>query len=106
VYEPATPLDLDEPLMIDPWAARLLAEWYQLGAQALSRLAAEAPGDQPSPAVLWPEHFDVGITAAAGRVRADGRSPYRTAGSTGSQGNGRSCRISGLQEPVTRGAGP
>jgi len=65
VYEPATPLDLDEPLMIDPGAARLLADWYQLGAQALSRIAAEAPGDQPSPAVLWPEHFDVGITAAA-----------------------------------------
>jgi len=65
VYEPATPLDLDEPLMIDPGAARLLAEWYQLGAQALSRLAAEVPDDQPSPAVLRPEHFDVGITAAA-----------------------------------------
>ena len=65
VYEPATPLDLDEPLMIDPGAARLVADWYQLGAQALSRLAAEVPGDQPSPAVLWPEHFDVGITAAA-----------------------------------------
>jgi hypothetical protein len=65
VYQPATPLDLDEPLMIDPRAARLLAEWYQLGAQALSQLAAEIPGDGPSPVVLWPEHFDVGITAAA-----------------------------------------
>jgi hypothetical protein len=65
VYQPATPLDPDAPLMIDPQAARLLAEWYQLGAQALSRFAAEVPGDQPSPAVLWPEHFDVGITAAA-----------------------------------------
>jgi len=65
VYRPATPLDLDEPLMIDPRAARLLAEWYQLGAQALGRFAAEAPGDRPSAAVLWPEHFDIGITAAA-----------------------------------------
>ncbi len=65
VYEPATPLDLDEPLMIEPDAARLLAEWYGLGAQALSRFAAEIPGDKPGPAVLWPEHFDVGITAAA-----------------------------------------
>jgi len=65
VYEPATPLDLDAPLMIDPDAARLLAEWYGLGAQALSRLAAEIPGDQPTAPVLWPEHFDVGITAAA-----------------------------------------
>jgi hypothetical protein len=65
VYQPATRLDLDEPLMIDPRAARLLAEWYQLGAQALSRFAAEVPGDCPSAAVLWPEHFDIGITAAA-----------------------------------------
>jgi hypothetical protein len=46
VYQPATPLDPDEPLMIDPQAARLLAEWYQLGAQALSQLAAEMPGDR------------------------------------------------------------
>ncbi len=65
VYEPATPLDLDAPLMIEPEAARLLAAWYGLGAQALSRLAAEIPGDQPTAPVLWPEHFDVGITAAA-----------------------------------------
>jgi hypothetical protein len=65
VYQPATPLDLDEPLTVDLRAARLLAEWYQLGVQALSRFAAQIPGDQPSPVVLWPEHFDVGITAAA-----------------------------------------
>jgi hypothetical protein len=65
VYAPATPLDLDEPLAIDPLAARLLAEWCQLGARALSRFAAGIPGDQPGPVVLWPEHFDVGITAAA-----------------------------------------
>ena len=65
VYEPATPLDLDEPLMIEPDAARLLADWYGLGAQALSRFAAEIPGDKPTAPVLWPEHFDVGLTAAA-----------------------------------------
>jgi hypothetical protein len=65
VYPPATRLDLDEPLMIEPAVARLLADWYSLGAQALSRLAAEIPGDEPTAPVLWPEHFDVGITAAA-----------------------------------------
>jgi hypothetical protein len=65
VYEPATRLDLDEPLMIESGAARLPAEWYGLGAQALSRFAAEIPGDKPGPAVLWPEHFDAGMTAAA-----------------------------------------
>jgi len=65
VYKPATPLNLDEPLMIGLHAARLLAEWYRLGAQAMSRIAAEVPGDKPGAAVLWPEHFDVGMTAAA-----------------------------------------
>jgi hypothetical protein len=28
-------------------------------------LAAEVPGDRPGAVVLWPEHFDVGITAGA-----------------------------------------
>jgi len=65
VYQPATPLDLDAPLLIEPDAARLLAQWYGLGAQALSRLAAEIPGDQPGAVVRWPEHFDAGMTAAA-----------------------------------------
>jgi hypothetical protein len=65
VYKPATPLDLDEPLVIEPDAARVLAEWYSLGLQALGRFAAGIPGDKPSAAVLWPEHFDLGITAAA-----------------------------------------
>ena len=65
VYQPATPLDLDEPLMIESDAACLLAQWYGLGAAALSRFAAEIPGDKPTTPVLWPEHFDVGMTAAA-----------------------------------------
>jgi hypothetical protein len=63
VYKPATTLSLDEPLMIDAAAAQLLAGWYSLGAEALSRFAAEIPGDEPGAVVLWPEHFDVGMTA-------------------------------------------
>jgi hypothetical protein len=65
VYKPATPLNLDDPLGIDAGAARLMARWYHLGAQAMIRFAAEIPGDGPGPVVLWPEHFDVGMTAAA-----------------------------------------
>jgi hypothetical protein len=78
VYPPATPLDLDEPLVIDPAGAAVLAGWYELGADALSRFAAEFPGDGPSPVVLWPEHFDVGITAGAinyGASPGDGHIP-------------------------------
>ena len=31
----------------------------------MSRFATEIPDDQPSAAVLWPEHLDLGITAGA-----------------------------------------
>jgi hypothetical protein len=78
VYRPATPLDLDRELMIDPEASRVLAGWYALGSRALSQFAAEYPGDEPGPAVLWPEHFDLGITAGAvnyGASPGDGQFP-------------------------------
>lgn len=78
VYPPATPLEPDEPLLLDPAAARVLADWYGLGAEALSRFAAEIRGDGPGPAVLWPEHFDVGITAGVinyGASPGDGHIP-------------------------------
>jgi hypothetical protein len=42
----------------------LLADWYQLGAQALAAFAAAVPGDEPTGAQLWPEHFDLGISAS------------------------------------------
>jgi hypothetical protein len=63
VYRPATSLDLDEPLVIDPHAAHVLADWYALGNEALERLRAAIADEQPSEAQLWPEHFDLGITA-------------------------------------------
>jgi hypothetical protein len=65
VYTPATPLDLDRPLTIDPGSARLLAGWYRLGEQAMSGFAAEFPDEEPGAAVLWPEHFDLGITVGS-----------------------------------------
>lgn len=64
LYTPVTPLKLDEPLELDPEAARLIAGWYALGAQALSVFAAGIPQDEPSEAQLWPEHFDLAIAAA------------------------------------------
>jgi hypothetical protein len=63
VYAPVTPLALDDPLAIDPAAERLLTAWFVLGDQALADLAATVPEDDPSPATLWPEHFDLAITA-------------------------------------------
>ncbi len=64
VYRPATPCDLDAPLMLDDEAMTVLAGWYALGAAALDQLAAQLP--DATEAQLWPEHLDHAITA--GRV--------------------------------------
>ncbi|HEY3089914.1 MAG TPA: hypothetical protein VGJ59_17825 [Jatrophihabitantaceae bacterium] len=59
VYPPATPLDLGARLAVDAEQARLLADWYEVTDAALRRFA---PGTMP---IMWPEHFDVGITVGA-----------------------------------------
>jgi hypothetical protein len=64
VYRPATPLDLDEPPSIDPDSAQRLASWYELADTALRRFATEVGAASEDP-VLWPEHFDIGITVDA-----------------------------------------
>ena len=64
VYPPATPLEPTAELRIDEESARLLADWFADMDTALRRLASElrVPAEQP---ILWPEHFDVGITVGA-----------------------------------------
>jgi hypothetical protein len=50
------------PLQVDPTAAAALAAWYAFADAVLTRLIEEAgPADAPSPAILWPEHFDLAI---------------------------------------------
>ena len=44
----------DAPLGVDPESAARLADWYAFGAAVLREL-----GREP---ILWPEHFDIGIT--------------------------------------------
>ncbi|MGZ4637780.1 MAG: hypothetical protein ACXV2J_01845 [Actinomycetes bacterium] len=61
---PATELEPDAPLALDADAARVLADCYALGAAALDQLAGELSGDAPSDAYIYPEHFDLAITAA------------------------------------------
>lgn len=63
-HPPATPLEPDEPLSVDPSAAATLAGWYALGDEALRRLAADLADEQPSAAQIYPEHFDLGLAAA------------------------------------------
>lgn len=56
VYSGGPGIAPGERLEVDPAAARLLADAFARGDAALRALA---PGETP---VLWPEHFDVGVT--------------------------------------------
>lgn len=58
VYSGGPKIAPEERLEVDPAAARLLADAFARGDAALRALA---PEETP---VLWPEHFDVGITVA------------------------------------------
>jgi hypothetical protein len=56
LYHDGSGLAPDEPLPVDPDAAGYLLGCFRLGDAALRALAPDATP------VLWPEHFDVGIT--------------------------------------------
>lgn len=58
VYSGGPKIAPEEQLEVDPAAARLLADAFARGDAALRSFA---PEETP---VLWPEHFDVGITVA------------------------------------------
>lgn len=64
VFTPATPLAPNEPLAVHPAAAKVLADWYALGAAALEAMRAELTELEPTELQLWPEHFDLGFQAA------------------------------------------
>ena len=54
--------DLDEPLAVDPGAARALGDWYAFATQVLDALRSEAGlNDDASIVRIWPEHFDAAI---------------------------------------------
>jgi hypothetical protein len=54
------------PLAVDPAAARALAELYACAAAALERFASRLPAEAgATEIILWPEHFDVAVEAAA-----------------------------------------
>ncbi len=63
LYEIATPCDPEAPLVVDPAAASVLADWFALVDEALVRFVADvdAAGDE-AVAQLWPEHFDLALT--------------------------------------------
>lgn len=66
-----------EPLEVHAGAATVLADVWAIGEDALTAFAAAGAQD-PSPPILWPEHFDIAIeagTEAAGTLATYGISP-------------------------------
>lgn len=65
-HPPGTDYDPDAVLEVDPAVATALAGWFVLGEQALTALAADLAdlgGEEPTTPVIFPEHFDLGLTA-------------------------------------------
>jgi len=65
-HPPGTTFEPDAPLVVDEEAAAALARWFAVGQEALVALRAEIPAEDPSEPQVFPEHFDLGLTA--GRV--------------------------------------
>jgi hypothetical protein len=63
VYGDTTGFGLDAALSVDPEAAAVLADWFARGDAALRTLSPDGEGGEAAAEpVLWPEHFDLGIT--------------------------------------------
>ena len=60
LYEPATNVASDAPLVVHEGAAQLLADWYGFACSVLEEIRAAANGADTR-TQLWPEHFDLSI---------------------------------------------
>lgn len=63
-FAPATVLDAEGRLAIDPAAAATLAQWFELVDVALEEVRRRHADLQPTIPQLWPEHFDLGFSMA------------------------------------------
>lgn len=59
VYGDGAGLDPDELIVLDPTETRVILDAFRAGDEALRRFAPDADP------ILWPEHFDIGITLGA-----------------------------------------
>jgi hypothetical protein len=64
VYPPVTTIDPDAHLALDPYAAQVIHDWFDLTGRALDELRRGYAALDPSIAQLWPEHFDLAISMA------------------------------------------
>jgi hypothetical protein len=64
IYPAATPFEPEAPLRVDDAALSVLTHWYEVADEALRRFGEQVTGAPHNP-VLWPEHFDLGITIDA-----------------------------------------
>jgi hypothetical protein len=64
-HRPGTEYEPEAALPVDPAAAAALAAWFALGEDALTALVAEVPDEEPSRPQIFPEHFDLGVTAGS-----------------------------------------
>ncbi len=60
LYQPAITVDPDAALAVDPYAARLLGDFFGFSCSVLEELRAIA-GATNTRTQLWPEHFDLSI---------------------------------------------
>jgi len=60
------PFSPDADLDVDAEASAALGSWYQFGGQVIEALAGRSAPGQVSEAQIWPEHFDLAVTADAG----------------------------------------
>ena len=78
VYEPTTPCEPDDSLVIETTAAARLADWFGFGASVLEETRAAAVDGAATRVQVWPEHFDLSIDLGdegAGRRGTFGASP-------------------------------
>jgi hypothetical protein len=62
VYPLETELELDHPLDVNEAAAQHIGAFFGVAQDALAQLVSAHADDDPSDSILWPEHFDVGIS--------------------------------------------
>jgi hypothetical protein len=63
-FTPETVLESEAPLPIDPAAASLLADWFELVEVALEEVRRRHSDLAPTLVQLWPEHFDLAFSMA------------------------------------------